>query len=342
LYLDSFDFNLPKDLIASEPPKERGKSRLLVLDKGIQDKAFSQLRDSLMEGDLLVLNNTKVLKARIKGQKKTGAQVEILIERIEDIYLATAQTKSNSKLKEGDIIYLEGESLEVLVLEKLEYLCRLQFSRPVRDVLELKGNVPLPPYIKRPANNADETRYQTVYAHPDKLNSVAAPTAGLHFNSRHLESLSSSGIQFTEITLDIGLGTFKPIKVSNIRDHVIHKERISIDQQSVDCILKAKQEGRRVVSVGTTVLRTLESVASMNGGNVSAYKGETSLFIYPGYEFQVVDALITNFHLPKSSLFLLVSAFGGSERMMSAYLHAIDSQYKFFSYGDAMFISAFK
>lgn len=336
--LDDFNFDLPEDLIAFRPPKLRGESKLLFTGNGLEDRSFNQLEEYLIPGDLLVLNNTKVLKARLMGHKETGAKVEILIERIIDTHTASVQTKSNAKLKEGDLIYLDKKNLYLELIEKKDYLCLFKFSEPVHSVLDNFGEVPLPPYIKRPAIDLDEERYQTVYADPGKLNSVAAPTAGLHFSRAHLDKLKSKGIQFTEITLNIGLGTFKPIKVSKVEDHVIHKEMISVDIDAVKAISKAKNENRRVIAIGTTVLRCLESVAT-DFSSLEPYEGETSLFIYPGYQFKIVDALLTNFHLPKSSLFLLVSAFGGSEGIMSAYLHAIKNKYRFFSYGDSMFIS---
>ena len=311
---------------------------MLVVGDRLQDKNFNQLEESLLPGDLIVVNNTKVLKARLIGFKETGAKVEILIERIMDSYNASVQTKSNSKLKEGDIIYLDEKTIQLKLKKKKDYLCLFEFSEPVRSVLDNFGEVPLPPYIKRPVTVVDEERYQTVYANPSKLNSVAAPTAGLHFDYLHLDLLKSKGIQFTEITLNIGLGTFKPIKVDRVEDHVMHEERISVDLSAAETIMKAKNEGRRVIAIGTTVLRCLESIAREHSG-LEPYEGETDLFIYPGYRFKIVDALLTNFHLPKSSLFLLVSAFGGSERIMSAYLRAIRNEYRFFSYGDSMFIS---
>ena len=336
--LDDFNFDLPEDLIAFQPPKLRGESKLLVTGEKLEDRKFNQLEKYLIPGDLVVLNNTKVLKARLMGFKETGAKVEILIERIMGLHTASVQTKSNSRLKEGDLVYLDGKTIQLKLTEKKDYLCLFEFSEPVLSVLDNFGEVPLPPYIKRPAEAVDEERYQTVYADPGRMNSVAAPTAGLHFNHSHLDDLKSKGIQFTEITLNIGLGTFKPIKVNKVEDHVIHQERISVDLGTVETIIKAKNEGRRVIAIGTTVLRCLESVAT-DISVLEPYEGETNLFIYPGYRFKIVDALLTNFHLPKSSLFLLVSAFGGSERIMSAYLHAIKNEYRFFSYGDSMFIS---
>ncbi len=338
LNLEDFNFTLPQELIAFQPPTTRGLSKLLSVEVNFRDKSFDQFEDCLMDGDLLVLNDTKVIKARIRGRKETGAKVEILIERIISSFIAKAQTKSNSKLRDGDVIFLEGSGTKVIIEEKKDYLYQLRFSEPVREILESQGEVPLPPYIKRSTVTLDEERYQTVYADSEKDNSVAAPTAGLHFNKNHLKKLEQKGVNFTKVTLDIGLGTFQPIKTDNVEEHIIHKEIISVNEDAVDLINEAKKEGRRVVAIGTTVLRALEGSASIHNGILSAYQGETDIFIYPGFKFKVVDALLTNFHLPKSSLFLLVSAFGGSKRIMEAYLHAINKNYKFFSYGDAMFI----
>ena len=341
LNLKDFNFHLPKQLIASTPTEERGRSQLLVLrNKSYDQYSFNDLKKLLNPGDLLVLNNTKVLLARLNCFKSTGAKVEIMVERILNDYHVSALTKSNVKLKEGDEILINHEGITATLEKKEEHLSYFVFSSPVKEVLDQYGMVPLPPYIKRRSNKSDLTRYQTVYADPSKQNSVASPTAGLHFELDHLEDLRKEGINFINVTLDIGFGTFQPIKEDNIKNHVIHKEKIEVTTEAVQKILKTKLRGSKVIAVGTTVLRCLESLSKINNGTLKAFTGETDIFIYPGFKFKVVDALITNFHLPSSSLFILVCAFGGTKRMQAAYKHAIQKEYRFFSYGDAMFISS--
>jgi len=338
LNLDNYDFLLPRELIASKPSEVRGNSRLLVLEREIKDRTIDNLVDYLDSGDLLVINDTKVLKARLKGKRSTGGSVEVFIERINKNNNVQAQVRSNRKIQKGDLIYIEGSQVELKVLEKKGYLNKVKFSIDPRKVLEDFGKVPLPPYIQREATDLDKERYQTIYADEDKKNSVAAPTAGLHFNQTQIKDIRNKGIKIVKITLDIGLGTFMPIKSNIIEDHEMHTEKIHLNEGVIEEINKAKHSNSKVIAVGTTSLRCLESVHN-KFGELRPYEGETNLYIYPGYKFKVVDSLFTNFHLPKSSLFLLVCAFGGTTEMKKAYSHAIKKGYKFFSYGDAMLIN---
>jgi len=338
LKLQDYDFNLPEELIAKEPPERRGASRLLVLNKELEDKAIQDFGDTLNPGDLLVLNDTKVLKARLDTRKPTGGFVEVLIERLLEDNCAFAQTKSNRSIHKGDYVKIENTSLEIKVLDKEGSLYKIQFPEDPKEILDMHGKVPLPPYIKRIANKRDEERYQTVYANEAKENSVAAPTAGLHFSKSQLKQIQERGVEIVYITLDIGLGTFSPIRFENVEEHIMHKEKVSIDKKTADTINKVLESDSRVIAVGTTVLRCLESVYT-KFNKIKPYEGETDLFIYPGYRFGIVDTLLTNFHLPKSSLFILVCAFGGTQNLKSAYRHAVEQNYKFFSYGDAMLIN---
>ena len=336
--LEDFSFVIPKELIAFTPSVERSSSKLLVINSELKDLIFSDLPSLLKPKDVLVINDTSVIKARIFGKKETGAKVEILIERIIDKEKSLVQTKSNAKLREGDKIYI-SESKEFLFLsKKQEELWLAHSSQPPKRIIDKFGLVPLPPYINREANSLDSQRYQTVYADPLKDASVAAPTAGLHFDNKLLNSVINNGIKVAKITLHIGMGTFKPIKSKTITDHKMHKETIELKQETVDLINHSKKEGGRVICVGTTTLRCLESVSKNNNGVLRPYSGETDIFIYPGFQFNVADALITNFHLPKSTLLLLVSAFGGYEKIREAYQYAIRKKYRFYSYGDSMFI----
>ena len=338
--LQDYDFSLPEELIARNPPQTRGTSRLLVLNKGLEDKKIQDFGETLNPGDLLVLNDTKVLKARLEARKPTGGFVEILIERMLDDNCALALTKSNRSVREGDFVKIENTSLKIKILEKEDSLYKIQFPEDPKEILDIHGKVPLPPYIKRIANKQDLERYQTVYANEAKENSVAAPTAGLHFTKAQLTQIEEKGVEVVYITLDIGLGTFSPIRFENVEDHVMHKEKLSIDKKTADIINKVLQSDSRVIAVGTTVLRCLESVYN-KFNKLKSYEGETDLFIYPGHKFGIVDSLLTNFHLPKSSLFILVCAFGGTQNLKSAYSYAVEQNYKFFSYGDAMLINKF-
>jgi len=340
LKLKDYDFSLPEELIAKEPPETRGTSRLLVLNKELEDKTIQEFGETLNPGDLLVLNDTKVLKARLDARKATGGFVEILIERLLVDNCALAQTKSNRSIREGDSVQIENTSLEIKILDKEGALYKIQFPEDPKEILDTHGKVPLPPYIKRIANKLDEERYQTVYANEAKENSVAAPTAGLHFSKSQLTQIEEKGVEIIYITLDIGLGTFSPIRFENVEEHVMHQEKVSVDKKTADKINKVLESDSRVIAVGTTVLRCLESVYT-KFNKIKPYEGETDLFIYPGYKFGIVDSLLTNFHLPKSSLFILVCAFGGTQNLKFAYRHAVEQNYKFFSYGDAMLINKF-
>ena len=338
--LEDFSFELPKELIASSPLNERSSSKLLVVGHDFKDLVFSDLPGLLKPEDVLVINDTKVINARLFGQKETGARVEVLIERILDEKNSLVQLRTNSRLKEGDKIFL-FESEEFLSLTKKKGdIWQVRFSQPAKKIIDSFGLVPLPPYIKREANSSDDDRYQTVYADPAKNYSVAAPTAGFHFDNELLDSVMDKGVNIAKITLHIGMGTFKPIKSKIITDHKMHKESIELKQEAIDLINLSKEKGGRVICVGTTTLRCLESIAKDNKGVLKPFTGETNLFIYPGFKFSVADALITNFHLPKSTLLLLVSAFGGYEKMREAYKYAIKEKYRFYSYGDSMFINA--
>ena len=336
--LQDYDFSLPEELIAKKPPHKRGSSRLLVLNKELEDAMVKDFIEYLNPGDLLVLNDTKVLKARLDTRKPTGGFVEVLIERLLNDKCALAQTRSNRKILKGDFVKVEGSSIEIKILDKEGPLFKIQFSEEPKEVLDIYGKVPLPPYIKRMADKQDEARYQTVYANNDKENSVAAPTAGLHFTKAQLKEIKEKGVEIVHITLDIGLGTFAPIRIEEVKNHVMHSERVSVDKEVADKINKVVNSDSRVIAVGTTVLRCLESVFT-KFNKLKPYEGETDLFIYPGHKFGIVDSLLTNFHLPKSSLFLLVCAFGGTQDLKSAYRHAVEQNYKFFSYGDAMLIN---
>jgi S-adenosylmethionine:tRNA ribosyltransferase-isomerase len=340
MQLADFDFDLPDELIAQFPPETRGASRLLHVDAtgACHDRQFRDLPALLRPHDLLVLNDTRVIKARLFGQKASGGKVELLVERVLDEYEALAFIRASHAPKPGSAIHLESgqlaDDVTVEVLARQDDLTRLRFPRPVLDVLEQLGRLPLPPYIEHTPTADDETRYQTVYA--NEPGAVAAPTAGLHFDEAMLDALDAQGIQSARVTLHVGAGTFQPVRVAGIADHRMHSERYTIPQATVDAIRDTRARGGRVVAVGTTSLRALEAAAQ--SGELHAGSGETDIFITPGYRFNVVDALVTNFHLPKSTLLMLVSAFAGQDTIRAAYAHAIAERYRFFSYGDAMFL----
>jgi S-adenosylmethionine:tRNA ribosyltransferase-isomerase len=337
MQLDDFDYHLPQGLIAQTPAAERRLSRLLHLDGasgGIADHHFADIQRLLRPGDILVLNDTRVIKARLTGRKDSGGAIEILIERVTGAGEALAQVRASHAPRPG-MRLLVGNGLELAVIAREGALYRLAFPEgDVFDQIERHGALPLPPYIGHAADDADASRYQTVYAkHPG---AVAAPTAGLHFDELLLDALRAQGVATAFLTLHVGAGTFQPVRVQNIAEHRMHSEWYSLSQQAVAAIEAARGGGGRVVAVGTTSLRALESAAA--DGSLRAGAAETALFVTPGYRFRVVDALITNFHLPKSTLLMLVSAFGGVGNIRRAYAHAVAREYRFFSYGDAMLI----
>ncbi|MBO7172931.1 MAG: tRNA preQ1(34) S-adenosylmethionine ribosyltransferase-isomerase QueA [Burkholderiaceae bacterium] len=338
LLLSDFDFDLPEERIAQFPLADRSASRLLhVRPDGLDDLHFYDIIDLLRPDDLLVMNNTKVIKARMLGKKKTGGAVEVLIERITGETTAIAMTRASKSPKAGSFLVFEkdGHVEEVEVTGREGEFFALRFARPVLDVLDFFGNVPLPPYITHAADKSDETRYQTVYA--KNPGAVAAPTAGLHFTDDILQRVKAKGIDTAFVTLHVGAGTFQPVRVERLSEHVMHSEWYTIEEETVRKVNEAKAAGRRVVAVGTTSLRALES-AAVEMGKIQAGSRDTRLFIKPGYTFNVIDALITNFHLPKSTLLMLVSALAGKDRIETAYQHAIEHEYRFFSYGDAMLL----
>ena len=333
---DDFDFVLPERLIAQHPPARRGASRLLQVNGStLQDGLFADLEQLVHKHDVLVLNDTRVLKARLFGEKESGGKVEVLIERVLDEHVVLAQVRASKTPKADARLFLEGGlSVQVLGREGEFFTLRFETEESVHALLERYGHLPLPPYITHAAGAEDDERYQTIFAR--EPGAVAAPTAGLHFGEEMLQSLSSKGVDVAYVTLHVGAGTFKPVRTALIEEHVMHSERYSIPQTTVDTIEQARAKGGRIIAVGTTSLRALESAAA--GGKLVAGAGETSIFITPGYKFKVVDVLLTNFHLPRSTLLMLVCAFGGMDRMLAAYRHAVDREYRFFSYGDAMLI----
>lgn len=334
--LDDFNYPLPAELIAQAPLDRRTDSRLLQVSPTLNDLHFTDLPQLLRAGDLLVFNDTRVIHARLFGTKASGGQVEVMIERPIGEHEALAQVRASKSPKPGSWLQLEG-ALEVEVQGRVGEFFHLRFpaSENLVALLEKHGRLPLPPYIERAAGNADESRYQTVYArHPG---SVAAPTAGLHFDETLLERLAALGVNRAFITLNVGAGTFQPVRVQNLAEHKMHTEAYVIPQDTVDAIAATHAAGKRVICVGTTSMRALESAAA--DGTLKAGQAESDLFILPGYRFNVADALITNFHLPKSTLLMLVSAFAGMDTIRRAYAHAIAERYRFFSYGDAMFLT---
>lgn len=337
--VSDFNYELPEELIAQTPIEKRDSSRLMVLNKEkqtIEHKVFSDIIDYLDEGDCLVINNTKVIPARLYGKKETGANVEfLLLKRIEgDIW--EVMVRPGRKLQIGTkVIFGEG-LLEAEILEMLEggnREVRFTYNGIFNEILDQIGMMPLPPYIKERLEKKE--RYQTVYAKHE--GSAAAPTAGLHFTEELLKKIEEKGINIAKVTLHVGIGTFRPVKVENIEDHKMHSEHFYIKQEDAEKINKAKAEGKRIISVGTTSCRVLETVADENG-MLKETEGDTSIFIYPGYKFKCIDALITNFHLPESTLIMLVSTLAGKEYIMNAYNEAVKEKYRFFSFGDAMFI----
>ena len=333
-----FKYLLPDALIAQKPLAERDGSRLLCMDRNtgvIIDRQFCDFIDLINERDLLVFNDTKVIPARLFGNKQSGGKVEILIERILDDYHAIAHVKASKSPKPGTLIKLD-KGFQCLVQGRVDDLFLLEFDDfKVLELLDQIGHIPLPPYITRADDESDLTRYQTVFA--KESGAVAAPTAGLHFDLAMMNKIKAKGAQIVFVTLHVGSGTFQPVRVEDLSDHIMHKEFFAVNQATVDAVKLARARGGRVVAIGTTAVRALES-ASKSGVLVAGF-GDTDLFITPGYQFNSVDAILTNFHLPESTLLMLVSAFAGYQSIMGAYNHAIDHSYRFFSYGDAMFLS---
>ncbi len=333
-----FNYQLPDALIAQKPLAQRDSSRLLCMDKStgvIQDNSFTDFINLIHDNDLLVFNNTKVIPARLYGKKQSGGKIEILIERVQDPHHAIAHIKASKAPKPGTVIEL-NDGYICQVLGRVDDLFQLEFADiPLMSLLDKIGHIPLPPYITRADDESDLTRYQTVFA--KELGAVAAPTAGLHFDLAMMDLIKAKQIQTTFVTLHVGSGTFQPVRVENLAEHLMHKEYFAVTQSTVDAVKATRAKGGRVIAIGTTAVRALES-ASKSGELIAGF-GDTDLFITPGYQFKSVDAMLTNFHLPESTLLMLVSAFAGYQPIMKAYHHAIDQSYRFFSYGDAMFLS---
>ena len=338
MLIEEFNFDLPHHLIAQDPLQKRDSSRLLVLNKNTKsfsDKKFTDFVDLLNSNDLLIFNDTRVIKARLFGEKITGGKVEIMIERIIDDHHALAHLKTSRKILDGTIFEINKDvSVKVIKKENNLFYIELNSNLSSYDILEKYGHIPLPPYIERSANLSDENRYQTIYA--KESGAVASPTAGLHFTDEIFKALDDKKIKYSFLTLHVGAGTFQPVRENDLDHHQMHSESFNVPEKTIQMIDDAKLHNGRIVAIGTTVLRALESKFSEK--TIQAGFKETSIFIKPGYTFKIVDALLTNFHLPKSTLFILVSAFSGSDTMKKLYQHAIKHEYRFFSYGDATFI----
>jgi S-adenosylmethionine:tRNA ribosyltransferase-isomerase len=333
-----FSYVLPERLIAQIPLPNRTDSRLMVVDPqrdSIAHRRFDELPDLLSRNDLLVLNDTRVIRARLHGRKDSGGAAELLIERVEGERRALCQVRVSKPLKPGRVVLLEPNDEPATIVDRCGDLYRFEFARNVDDVIDSCGRVPLPPYITRSPDETDEARYQTVFA--ERRGSVAAPTAGLHFDRTLLARCEALGLRVARVTLHVGAGTFQPIRVADIVTHRMHSERVHVGAELVAEVDACRQRGGRVVAVGTTVVRALETAAL--SGTLRAFDGETEIFIYPGFRFRVVDALVTNFHLPESTLLMLVAAFVGRQRLLDAYAEAVRREYRFFSYGDAMFVT---
>jgi len=339
MLLSDFNYDLPPELIAHRPLDQRTASRLLVVGEAVgehSDKQFSDLLDLLQSEDLLVFNDTRVIPARLHGNKATGGKVEVLIERVLNTQDVLAHVRASKAPKEGTRLLLES-AVEAEVTGRDGDLFCLRFinERSVLELLEEYGHIPLPPYIDRPDETSDKERYQTVYA--KNPGAVAAPTAGLHFDDALLEKIKEKGVATTTVTLHVGAGTFQPVRNNDLSKHIMHAEYAEVTTETCEAIAACKARGGRVIAIGTTSVRSLESAAQ--SGTLAPFHDETRLFITPGYQFNVVDAMVTNFHLPESTLLMLVSAFSGYDNIQSVYRHAINNSYRFFSYGDAMFLT---
>lgn len=331
--ISEFNYSLPGELIARYPASERRGSRLLEVDAGFTDRQFAELPLLLRENDLLVFNDSRVIPARLQGHKETGGRVEILIERVDSESTALAHIRASKSPKPGGKILVDGA--EITVNGREGEIFSLSFSTPVLPLLDRIGEIPLPPYLERAAETADQERYQTVYAKDP--GAVAAPTAGLHFDAAMLDETRAMGVQHAWVTLHVGAGTFQSLREENIAENRLHSERVELGQDVCDAVKTCRAVGGRVIAVGTTAVRSLECASAK--GELQPFHGETDLFILPGYRFHSVDAMITNFHLPQSSLLMLVAAFAGVDRVLAAYEHAICARYRFFSYGDSMFLT---
>jgi S-adenosylmethionine:tRNA ribosyltransferase-isomerase len=334
MFISDFDYELPDELIARYPATDRRGSRLLELDRGISDRVFSDFASLLKTNDLLVFNDTRVIKARLAARKASGGRAEILIERVQSERAALAHVKASKSPRPGGRLLL-ADDVVAEVIGRDGDLYALQFSVDILHFLETHGDVPLPPYLGRDADSDDIERYQTVYARDP--GAVAAPTAGLHFDEAMLEETREAGAGHAWVTLHVGAGTFQSLREEDIQDNRLHSERVEVSEACCEAIDAAKAAGGRVIAIGTTTVRSLECASA--SGRVQPYSGETDMFILPGYEFRTVDAMITNFHLPQSSLLMLVAAFAGKDRILEAYRHAVREKYRFFSYGDAMFLT---
>jgi S-adenosylmethionine:tRNA ribosyltransferase-isomerase len=334
MLISDFNYVLPAELIAKYPAVDRRASRFLVLNDGINDREFSELPNLLNPNDLLVFNDTRVIKARLFAIKETGGRVEILIERVKDNRTVLAHVKASKTPKSGGKLLL-ADDVEVDVLGRSDNFFELRFSTDVLPFIEVHGEVPLPPYLDRVADAVDNDRYQTVYAKDP--GAVAAPTAGLHFDDAMLEETRDAGVRHSWLTLHVGAGTFQSLRKAHIQENRLHSERVEVNEACCDAVRKTKALGGRVIAIGTTSVRALECASA--DGVIQPFDGETDMFILPGYKFRTVDAMITNFHLPQSSLMMLVAAFSGKERILDAYRHAVREKYRFFSYGDAMFLT---
>jgi S-adenosylmethionine:tRNA ribosyltransferase-isomerase len=338
MHCSDFSYDLPPALIAQAPLPVRSDSRLLCLDTvagGLRDRRFHELPDLLQPDDLLVFNDTRVIPARLRGRRATGGRIEALIERILDDNRALVQLRNGKSLRDGDRVVFDG-GVPARIMGRTGEFTELRFEddREVAAILDAIGRMPLPPYIERDDEAQDRDRYQTIFATRD--GAVAAPTAGLHFDAALLDRIRARGIGSATVTLHVGAGTFQPVRSEDLREHRMHRERITVDSAACENIRDTRARGGRVIAVGTTVVRALESAAL--GGELLPFSGETGIFITPGFEFRIVDALITNFHLPRSTLLMLVCAFAGIEPVLTAYRHAVAERYRFFSYGDAMLI----
>ena len=338
MQVTDFDFDLPDEQIARFPAEQRTASRMLCLEGNtgaIEHRHFVDIESMLQPGDLLVLNNTRVIPARMYGRKETGGKIELLVERVVEDDLVLCQIRSSKSPKPGSAIYLADDKVKATIEGRQDFLFIVRFESSVLPVLQEHGHMPLPPYIDREDGQSDRLRYQTVFA--EKEGAVAAPTAGLHFDEGLLQRLEDKGVNKVFVTLHVGSGTYQPVRVDNIKDHVMHAEYIEVPEETCQAVRETRANGGRVIAVGTTSVRSLESASA--SGELLPFQGDSKIFIYPGYQFRSVDAMITNFHLPQSTLLMLVSAFAGREEVLQAYNEAVEQKYRFFSYGDAMLLN---